>query len=85
MKPIKKRSGEEMFNTLTHLAGVVLTLGFAWTILKLGYQSGWKNAFGVTFFTCGMLIMFAASTLYHWGCRGRASSHCALPTTSASM
>ena len=60
-----------MFNTLTHLTGVLFTLIAAWAILKLGYGSNWKNAFGVTFFTCGMLIMYAASTLYHWWMPGR--------------
>lgn len=63
---IRPRTPEELFNTLTHLAGVVFTLIAAWFVLKLGYAQGWKNAFGVTFFTCGMLLMYAASTLYHW-------------------
>ena len=68
---IQRRSHEEMFNTLTHLAGVAFTLMATWAILKLGYESNWKNAFGVTFFTCGMLLMYAASTLYHWWMPGR--------------
>lgn len=66
-----KRSKEELLNTLTHLAGVVFTLSMAWLILKMGYGAGWQHAFGVTFFTCGMLIMFAGSTLYHWWMPGR--------------
>ncbi len=61
-----KRSKEEIFNTLTHLGGVVFTLGVAWIILRLGYRSSWQHAMGVTFFTSGMLIMYACSTLYHW-------------------
>ena len=69
---MKRRSGEERFNTLTHLAGVVFTLVAAWFILKLGYGSNWKNAFGTTFFTCGMLLMYAAATLYHWAMPGKA-------------
>ena len=72
MNAIKRRSGEERFNTLTHLIGVVFTLAAAWFILKLGYGSNWKNAFGTTFFTCGMLLMYAASTLYHWAMPGKA-------------
>ncbi|MDD6731954.1 MAG: hemolysin III family protein [Bacteroidales bacterium] len=72
MNAMKRRSGEERFNTLTHLAGVVFTLAAAWFILKLGYGSNWKNAFGTTFFTCGMLLMYAASTLYHWAMPGKA-------------
>ncbi len=60
-----------MFNTLTHLAGVALTLAVAWIILRMGYRSDWQNAMGVTFFTVGMLLMFAFSTLYHWWLPGR--------------
>lgn len=71
MNAIHRRSAEERFNTLTHLVGVVFTLIAAWFILRLGYQAGWKNAFGTTFFTCGMLLMYAASTLYHWWMPGR--------------
>lgn len=71
MNAIGKRTADERFNTLTHLAGVVFTLATAWIILKLGYESNWKNAFGTTFFTCGMLMMYAASTLYHWWMPGR--------------
>lgn len=71
MNAIHRRSAEERFNTLTHLAGVVFTLIAAWFILRLGYQAGGKNAFGTTFFTCGMLLMYAASTLYHWWMPGR--------------
>ena len=66
MNTLGKRTSEERFNTLTHLGGVVFTLAAAWVILRLGWGSGWKNAFGTTFFTCGMLLMYAASTLYHW-------------------
>ena len=71
MNAIRQRSAEERFNTLTHLAGVVFTLVAAWFILRLGYRAGWKNAFGTTFFTFGMLLMYAASTLYHWWMPGR--------------
>ena len=52
------RSNEEVLNTLTHLVGVLFTLSMAWLILKLSYEANWKHAFGVTFFTCGMLIMY---------------------------
>lgn len=71
MNMLTKRSSEERFNTFTHLAGIIFTLIAAYFILKLGYQSNWKNAFGTTFFTCGMLLMFAASTLYHWQMLGK--------------
>lgn len=66
MNAIQRRSLDERFNTATHLAGVVFTLATAGILLKLGYSKNWQNAFGTTFFTCGMLLMYAASTLYHW-------------------
>lgn len=69
--PIRKRTKEEVFNTATHLLGVVFTLSMAWLIIKLGYRASWQHAFGVTFFTSGMLLMFAASTLYHWWLPGQ--------------
>lgn len=62
----------ERLNTLTHLAGVVFTLVAAWFVLRLGYEKDWQNAFGTTFFTVGMLLMYAASTVYHWCPPGRA-------------
>ena len=71
MNAIKRRSREERFNTFTHLGGVLFTLSAAWIILKLGYESNWKNAFGTTTFTCGMLLMYAASSLYHWCLPGK--------------
>ena len=69
--PIRKRTKEEVFNTATHLLGVVFTLSMAWLIIKLSYRACWQHAFGVTFFTSGMLLMFAASTLYHWWLPGQ--------------
>lgn len=69
--PLRHRSSEEIFNTLTHLAGVLFTLSVAWIILRMGYSSSWQHAFGVTFFSVGMLIMFSLSTLYHWWMPGK--------------
>ena len=71
MNAIKRCSREERFNTFTHLGGVLFTLGAAWIILKLGYESNWKNAFGTTTFTYGMLLMYADSSLYHWCLHGK--------------
>lgn len=71
MNVLSRRSREERFNTFTHLAGVIFTLAAAWWVLRLGYESSWKNALGTTLFTCAMLLMYAASTLYHWHLPGR--------------
>lgn len=68
---IRRRSPEEVFNTVTHLSGVVFTLSVAWIILRLGYSRSFNHAIGVTVFTCGMLVMFALSTLYHWWMPGK--------------
>lgn len=73
---IRRRTNEEIFNTLTHLSGVVFTLAAAWAILSLGYRSSWQNAMGTTFFTCGMLVMYACSTLYHWWMPGTRKRLC---------
>lgn len=72
MNAWRHRTREERFNTLTHLGGVVFTLIAAGFILRLGYAGGWRHALGTTVFTCGMLLMYAASTLYHWQLPGRA-------------
>ena len=68
--PLHHRSSEEIFNTLTHLAGVLFTLSVAWIILRMGYSSSWQHALGVTFFSVGMLIMFSLCTHSHWWRRG---------------
>lgn len=69
-----KRSKEEIFNTLTHLVGLCLVPSISWVLIWFGYAKNWENAFGVTFFTVGMLLMYLASSLYHWwkpGTRGK--------------
>jgi hemolysin III len=60
------RSREEIFNTLTHFVGLCLVPCISWVIIWLGYAKSWQNAFGVTFFTVGMLLMYLASSMYHW-------------------
>lgn len=62
----QKRSIEEIFNTLTHLTGVVFTLSMAWLIIRPGIEAGWSQAFGVILFLIGMLMMFSSSSIYHW-------------------
>lgn len=66
VKTLYNRTDEEIFNTLTHLSGVVITVFLASLMLRYGYAMGWQYAFGVTFFACGMLLMYSCSTLYHW-------------------
>lgn len=60
------RPSNELFNTLTHFVGLCLVPCISWVIIWLGYTKNWENAFGVTFFTVGMLMMYLVSSLYHW-------------------
>jgi len=61
-----KRSPEELFNAITHLVGLCLVPCISWVLIWFGYAKNWQNALGVTFFTVGMLLMYLASSLYHW-------------------
>lgn len=60
------RTKEELFNTLTHFVGLCLVPCISWVLIWFGYAKNWQNAIGVTFFTVGMLLMYLASSLYHW-------------------
>lgn len=60
------RSKEEVFNALTHFIGLCMVPCISWVLIWFGYAKNWQNAFGVTFFTVGMLLMYLASSLYHW-------------------
>lgn len=61
-----KRSPEELFNAITHFVGLCLVPCISWVLIWFGYAKNWENALGVTFFTVGMLLMYLASSLYHW-------------------
>lgn len=62
----RKLTKAEMFNTISHLVGLCLTVSMTWVIIWLGYTKNWEMAFGATFFTVGMVLMYVASTLYHF-------------------
>ncbi len=69
-----KHSTNELFNTLTHFVGLCLVPCISWVLIWFGYAKNWQNALGVTFFTVGMMLMYLASSLYHWwkpGTRGK--------------
>jgi len=61
-----KRTKSEIFNTTTHFIGLVLTGAISWVILWMGYTKNWEMAFGATFFTVGLIMMYFVSSLYHW-------------------
>ena len=62
-------SKEEKANTWTHLVPLIATLGIAWPLMRLAYQSQITNdqlqIAGTALFLLGMLLMFLSSTLYH--------------------
>jgi len=64
--PNYRRTKPELFNTLTHFVGLCLVPCISWVLIWFGYAKNWENAIGVTFFTVGMLLMYLASSLYHW-------------------
>ena len=61
-----KRTKSDYFSAVTHTIGLGLMLCIAWVIIYLGYTKNWEMAFGATFFTVGMLLMYLASCFYHW-------------------
>lgn len=65
LPPSSRRTREDRFNTISHLVGLCLVPCISWVIIWFGYRQSWQNAFGVTFFTVGMLLMYLASFLYH--------------------
>lgn len=66
LHPFALRTKEELFNTFTHVAGVLFTLVTAGFLFDLGLAAGWKFTLGTVLFLCGMLLMFTASSIYHW-------------------
>lgn len=62
----KQRTKGEYFSAITHTVGLALVPCIAWVIIWLSYSRNWEMAFGTTFFTVGMLLMYAASCAYHW-------------------
>lgn len=62
----KSSATAELFNACTHLVGLLMMLAISWVLIWFGYTKNWENAFGVTFFTVGMLLMYLASVTYHF-------------------
>lgn len=71
------RRVSERFSAITHTVGLCLVPCIAWVIIWLGYTKNWEMAFGATFFTVGMLMMYITSCIYHW-CRSDSSNKRAL-------
>ena len=56
-----KHTQGELFSAITHTVGLCLVPCIAWVIIWLGYTKNWEMAFGATFFTVGMLMMYIVS------------------------
>lgn len=60
---------EDFLNTSTHLLGVILTLSLSWLLFVPAATMTWREIMAVTIFFIGMLLMYSASTIYHWCAR----------------
>lgn len=58
---------EERANALTHLAGILLAIGaIIWVFRVKGELSSTRLATGYIIYTLSMLLLYSASTLYHF-------------------
>lgn len=66
--PVSRQTGiEETLNSLTHALGVLF--GVAATAMLLRFtmpQGDWLFSLGVSIFGLTVVVLYAASTLYHW-------------------
>ncbi|MEG0948243.1 MAG: hemolysin III family protein [Bacteroidales bacterium] len=66
-----KQTKEEIANTLTHLAGIGVAFGAGGLLIAKGMTSSRQSLLGVIIFSVGMLLMYSASTIYHWTLPGK--------------
>lgn len=62
---IKRWSGEELANTLTHLFPLVASLFVIKPLVRLSLTHDYYALSGTIIFLLGMIQMFASSTIYH--------------------
>ncbi|HVP14356.1 MAG TPA: hemolysin III family protein [Terriglobales bacterium] len=76
-RPREQSRGEEIANTLSHAAGVVLAARGLGVLLAAAARHGvgsWQVGVGV--FGAAMVLVYLSSTLYHVLPRGRLKHHC---------
>lgn len=66
-----KQTKEEIANTLTHLAGIGVAFGAGGLLIAKGMAASRQSLLGVIIFSVGMLLMYSASTIYHWTLPGK--------------
>lgn len=88
---VKRKVSGDRFSAITHTVGLGLVPCIAWVIIWLSYSRSWEMAFGATFFTVGMLLMYLTSCMYHWRTTGdehkrtlRILDHCSIYVLIAS-
>lgn len=67
-----KQTKEEIANTLTHFAGVLIALSTAWLFIIKSFMGEWETRFAAIIFSISVLFMYTASTVYHWTPPGKA-------------
>ena len=68
---IEKRTSEEIANTLTHLLGLICAIAGSIFLLIRSYEAATGSLFPMIIFCAGMIMLYAASTLYHWAIPGK--------------
>ena len=69
---VKGRTKEEIANTLTHFAGVLIGLSTSWILIIKSFLNDWQSQFAAIIFSISVLFMYTASTIYHWTPPGKA-------------
>ncbi|MEG1615760.1 MAG: hemolysin III family protein [Bacteroidales bacterium] len=66
-----KQTKEEIANTLTHFIGVALALLAGWILIGKSVTAQWETLFAAIVFSVSVLLMYSASTIYHWTLPGK--------------
>lgn len=66
-----KQTKEEIANTLTHVCGVGMALISGSILIAKSMNADWQTQFAIMLFSCAVLLMYSASSIYHWTIPGR--------------
>ena len=68
---MQKRTHAEVANTLTHLLGVVLSIIASVYLIIRSTESPTHALLPICIFCGGMIMLYTASTIYHWAMPGK--------------
>ena len=68
---IFRQTKEEIANTITHFAGVFAGILAAWLLIVKSLGTDWQNLFAAIVFSSSVLLMYLASSVYHWTLPGK--------------